>query len=297
MGEQLRYREPPHDAKGDPAIEPDDKQGGEWVVAGPYCQRVDEQGLGGRDVVVDDGARAADADVGDRRAAIRTIARVAARASGSRLVAGGLGVGLVAELWSPSPAGASVDTDVLQTASSLEIVLSNTYQAILALQFMQKDNPLLAAFVQRTKAQHDQHLQAFFSATKSLGAPVQTAANPKYAAVVDAAKPNLVGPNDVVGLSVMLEQVATETYVSDLTLVSDRQVKSLLAKVAGVEAQHMSVLRVLGALIGAGDPSLLRVPLGSDLLRRLPLAVGSVGFPDAVEGSTAASPPDEGAVR
>jgi hypothetical protein len=95
----------------------------------------------------------------------------------------------------------------------------------------------------------------------------------------------------------MLEQVATETYVSDLTLVSDRQVKSLLAKVAGVEAQHTSVLRVLGALIGAGDPSLLRVPLGSDLLRRLPVAVGSVGFPDAVEGSTAASPPDEGAVR
>ena len=62
----------------------------------------------------------------------------------------------------------------------------------------------------------------------------------------------------------------------------------------GVESQHLAVLRVFGALIAAGVPELVAIPTD---VAALPMAVGSVAFPLALELPNFASGPAEGAVR
>lgn len=65
-------------------------------------------------------------------------------------------------------------------------------------------------------SQHDEHRQAFSAQTLALGGTDQTETNPKYTPIVEAAKPSLLTPIDVVKLAATLEQVATETYLLDL---------------------------------------------------------------------------------
>ncbi len=68
-----------------------------------------------------------------------------------------------------------------------------------------------------------------------------------------------------------------------------------MASVMGVECQHLAALRAVGALIEGGAPELIAIPLGADVAK-LPAAAGSVAFPEAFQGTTMASPPEEGAV-
>ena len=69
----------------------------------------------------------------------------------------------------------------------------------------------------------------------------------------------------------------------------------LMAGVTGVECRHLATLRAVGALIEGGAPELIAIPLGADAAK-LPAAAGSVAFPEAFQGTTMASPPEEGAV-
>ena len=96
-------------------------------------------------------------------------------------------------------------------------------------------------------------------------------------------------------LAATLEQVATETYLSDLNMFTDVKSKTLMASVMGVESQHLATLRAVGALL-AGAPDLIKIPLGADVAK-LPAAAGSVAFPEPFAGVTMASPPAEGAVK
>ena len=61
----------------------------------------------------------------------------------------------------------------------------------------------------------------------------------------------------------------------------------------GVEAQHLAVLRAVGALLG-GAPELIKIPTEP---AKLPAAAGSVSFPEPFQGTDLASPPEEGAVK
>ncbi|MEO5838325.1 MAG: ferritin-like domain-containing protein [Acidimicrobiales bacterium] len=209
------------------------------------------------------------------------------------------GVGLSATLFNllASPANAldSIDVQILQTAASLELLAVATYGAALTLPFISGGNPVVLKFAQTTMSQHDEHRQAFQAQTKVLGGVAQTTPNPKYAPVVEAAKPTLKTPADVVKLAATLEQVATETYLADLNMFTDTKSKALMASVMGVEAQHLATLRAVGALL-AGAPELIKIPLGADVAK-LPAAAGSVAFPDAFQGVTMASPPAEGAIK
>lgn len=117
-------------------------------------------------------------------------------------------------------------------------------------------------------------------------------ANPKYAPVVEQAKPTLKGPADVVTLAATLEKVATDTYLANLTLLGDTKSKTLMASVMGVECQHLATLRAVGALLGT--PELIAIPTN---VAALPAAAGSVAFPQPTEGKDSASPPAEGAVK
>jgi hypothetical protein len=208
---------------------------------------------------------------------------------------GAFGTAVAALLAKPALADQGLDVQILQTASSLEVLAVATYGAALTLPFITNGNKVVVAFAQTTMKQHDEHRAAFQAQTTALGGKAQTAANPKYAPVVEAAKPGLKTPADVVKLAATLEQVATETYLSDLNMFTDKTSLTLMATVMGVESQHLATLRAVGALL-AGAPDLIKIPIGADVAK-LPAAAGSVAFPDAFEGITMASPPAEGALQ
>lgn len=212
-------------------------------------------------------------------------------------VGGVFGVGAVSSVFAGSAAASDGDIDVmqLQTAVSLELLAVATYGAALTLPFIKDGNPVIVKFAQTTMSQHDEHRHAFSAQTKALGGKDQTATNPKYTPIVEDAKPKLAAPLDVVKLAATLEQVATETYLADLNRYTDVTSRVLMASVMGVECQHLATLRAVGALLAGGAPELIKIPLGADIAK-LPAAAGSVAFPEAFEGVTMASPPEEGAV-
>ncbi len=222
------------------------------------------------------------------------ISRLAESNGGKGLLAGGVGAALVALLAQPAAADKALDVQILQTASSLEVLAVATYGAALTLPFIKDGNAVVVKFAQTTMQQHDDHRQAFQAQTMALGGKAQDQPNPKYKPVVDAAVPTLKAPADVVKLAATLEQVATETYLSDLNQFTDAKSREVMASVMGVESQHLATLRAVGALLAAGAVDLIAIPVDAS---KLPAAAGSVAFPDPFEPITMASPPQEGAVQ
>jgi rubrerythrin len=211
------------------------------------------------------------------------------------LFAGGIGAALAGIVASPA-AAAGKDTDVmiLQTAGSLETLAVATYKAALTLPFIKDGNQVVKAFAETTMKQHGEHNAAFGAMAKQLGGVAQTKPNAKYAQVVKDAMPGLTDPAAVVKLAMALEQVATQTYVNNMSLLEDKDTKALMASVMGVESQHLATLRAVGALLAGGAPELIAIPTD---LAKLPAAAGSVEFPEPFEGTEKASPPEEGAVK
>lgn len=197
-----------------------------------------------------------------------------------------------------TPAGAQsgddADVMVLQTASSLENLAVATYGAALKLDFIKNGNPVVKKFAETTMKQHNEHGDAFKAATKKLGGTEQMDPNPKYLKVVTDATPGLTDPAKVVALAMALEQVATQTYVANISLLQDETAKKLMGSVMGVESQHLAVLRAVQALLDGKAPELIAIPTD---LAKLPAAAGSVEYPEPFEGTEMASPPEEGAVQ
>lgn len=207
--------------------------------------------------------------------------------------AGAIGFAVSSILAKPVAADEALDIQILQTASSLEVLAVATYGAALTLPFISGGNAIVKAFAEMTMKQHDEHRQAFQAQTKALGGKIQENPNPKYKPVVDAAVPTLTDAAKVVELAATLEQVATETYLADLNMFTDKTSIGLMASVMGVESQHLAVLRAVGALLAGGGEALIAIPTD---VAALPAAAGSVSFPDAFQGTTMASPPEEGAL-
>ncbi len=211
-----------------------------------------------------------------------------------------LGAGAVgaAALAFASPAGAASSKDImaLQTAAGLENLAVFTYKTALTLPFIGGSSalPVVKAFVTKTMAQHSEHAAAFNAAVTKLGGKTQSGTDPKYTPVVQKAAPTLKTPGDVVALAITLEDIAAETYVADVGLVSTSTLRDLFSSVAGVEAQHKAILLAVQALVGAGLTSEIALPPNA---AKLPAAAGSVGFPDAFYPTMNAAPVAEGAVK
>lgn len=214
---------------------------------------------------------------------------------GGILAFSGLG-GVLSSILGASPAAAdeALDIQILQTASSLESLAVATYGAALTLPFIKDGNAVIVTFAETTMSQHDEHKKAFQAQTKALGGVSQDTPNPKYAPVVESAKPTLKAPLDVVKLAATLEQVARDTYLSDLSMFEDTTSKEVMASVMGVETQHLTILRAVAALLEAGATDAIAVPVDPT---KLPAAAGSAPFPDLIPMATMASPPEEGAVK
>lgn len=216
---------------------------------------------------------------------------------GTKLVAGGLIGGVLATiLGRPASAHDALDIQILQTASSLERLASNTYKAALGLPFIADGNAVVVTFAETTMAQHDEHRMAFQALTETLGAPVQDEPNPIFQKVVDDAVPTLKAPLDVVVLAAALETVATDTYLMDLQLFENKEAMALMGSVMGVESQHLATLRAVRALFEADLPDLVAIPTD---LAALPAAAGSASFPDPFEtiDEEDFAPPESGAVQ
>ena len=231
-----------------------------------------------------------------RRSLLRNLGLTSGAIAGSAVLGTGFGAALAGIVATPAAADQSLDVQILQTASSLELLAVATYTAALSLPFIANGNKTIVAFAQTTMKQHDDHRAAFQAQTKALGGPVQDQPNPKFAAVVEKAKPNLKTPADVVTLAATLETVATDTYLTDLAMFSDTKSKELMGSVMGVESQHLAVLRAVGALLAANMPDLIAVPT---VLAKLPAAAGSVAFPKPFETPTTdlIATPETGAVK
>ena len=232
----------------------------------------------------------------ERRSFLRNGALGAGALAARGVVAGGFTALLGSIAARPVAADANLDIQILQTAASLENLAVATYKAAAGLSFMKAVPPAIIAFVMKTIEQHTEHGQAFNAQAKVLGGKEQTTTNSKYQKVVDDALPGLKTPLDVVKFAAVLEEVATDTYIFDLTQLQDVDSKKAIGSVAGVESQHLAVLRAVGALLEGGAPELVAIPTD---VAKLPAAAGSVSFPGAVEEYTkdGTAAPETGAVK
>lgn len=219
------------------------------------------------------------------------------------LLGGAFGATLMGIVARPAHAQAEVDVQILQTAASLEILAVATYEAALGLPGFDAV-ATVAAFATKTMEQHGEHGDAFNAQATALGGQEQTNPNPDGKMLVDEAMPNLVKDGKanypaIVELASTLEQIATQTYVMNVTLLEDNTAKSLMASIMGVEAQHLATLRAVGALVEAGAVELITVPPAGPAVdaSALPAAAGSVAFPEPFESTDNALPPESGAVK
>lgn len=208
---------------------------------------------------------------------------------------GALGVAALVAAPSAFAAGASDDVKALQTAAGIENLAVLTYKTALTLDFIggASANGVVKAFAVKTMQQHTDHAMAFNAAVTKLGGKAQAATDPKYTPIVTAAVPTLKAPLDVVGLAITLEDVAAQTYVADVGLVSTADLRQLFASVAGVESQHRAILLAVQALLKGNAADLIALPPDAS---KLPAAAGSVGFPSSFYATSMAAPITEGAV-
>ncbi len=215
---------------------------------------------------------------------------------GGVLAAAGLGTAMVALLASPAFANKAMDVQMLQTAASIENLAVATYATALTLDFIGGASaiPVVKAFVQKTKDQHQEHAQAFNAAATRLGGKSQDQPDPVLLGVVNNAKPGLTGPAQVVDLAIELENGAASTYVANTGAYANKNARSVAASIMGVEAQHVAILNAVKALVAGGAADLITLPPDAS---KLPAAAGSVGFPNAFYPTTDARPANEGAVQ
>jgi hypothetical protein len=192
---------------------------------------------------------------------------------------------------------------ILQTAASIENLAVATYKTALTLPYIggSSADPVITKFAQVTMGQHAQHADAFNAAATSMGGKAQHKPDPAFVPVVDKAVKSLGGATPakgalgVVGLALELENIAAETYVHDTVLARSATNKALFASVMGIEAQHVSVLLAVQALLKAGAPQLISLSPGT--AANLPAAAGSLGFPNAFYKTNNAAPAKQGAVK
>ena len=209
------------------------------------------------------------------------------------------GVGLYQMFTQPAFADTTMDVQAGQTAASIENLAVAVYMKAAGLSFMKNipspAGPTVIVFVTQTIKQHTQHAAAFNAAVTALGGKAQTGLDMTvYNAVVVPTLPTLKAPLDVVNFAAKLENVAAETYAAETAAVSDKMLRSTFSSIMGVEAQHVSVLLAVAALLAGGAPQLITIPPPAAML---PAAAGSVGFPNSFYGLDQARPATEGAVQ
>lgn len=229
----------------------------------------------------------------------RDVLGALAAAGAGLLVGGGAG---------PARADPALDVQILQTASSLERLAVDLYASLLTPDSVAgrtlaafappAAREMLVGFLSTTMKQHTDHLRSCQAQTVALGGRAQDAPNPRFQQAMAPQLAGLSDPKKLVDFATALEQVATDTYLMDLPMLQDRRSKEVLAGIMGVEAQHLATLRAVAALLAS--PDLLAVPFPQAGVAKLPGALSTQAFPDAlhrVAGPEGVADPASGAVR
>jgi hypothetical protein len=217
-------------------------------------------------------------------------------AAGS-LFGGAFGSVLAAVVAAPARADTALDLQILQTASSLEVLAINTYHLAMTLPAMQTSPRAVIDFAAITRKQHDEHRKAFQAQTLALGGKEQNEPNPVFDQVVRQEATKLKAAVDVVTMLKTLETVTTQTYLANVAVLEDSATKRIMASVMGVETQHAAVLSAVEELLRADVPDLVQVPFPQARISALPSEAGRAGFPENFETPSQIAPPESGAVK
>lgn len=155
-----------------------------------------------------------------------------------------------------APAGSEMDLTLLRTASSIEVLAVNAYQA--AIDSGLVTDAAVGAAATLFQSQHMDHGAALQAQTESLGGEAYTDPNPFLQEnVVDPALAAVTDQLSVVQLALDLENAAAQTYTLAGGLLSTPTLRQIIMSIGGVEARHLAVLR--GVVDGAG---VAQVPVG-----------------------------------
>lgn len=211
--------------------------------------------------------------------------------------AGGLAIMLQRTLVAQAQVSDNPDVRILQTAASIDNAVLAFYASALDLAVMKPPNanPALLAFFTAARNHHADHAQAFNDAVTGLAGRVQNDKNPFVADLVAKATGTLTDAGRVVDLALQIETVAAHTFQNAVGLLNDAGARKRAASIAGTEAQHTAVLRVVKSLVAARTLSLFSQEPGT--APKLPPEAGSVGYPGAFGPLDQARPPSDGAVR
>jgi hypothetical protein len=136
------------------------------------------------------------------------------------------------------------DITILRTASSLEHLAVQTYQAALASGLV--TDAAAEAAAQSFEEQHAQHARAFEAATTQAGGTPFTQPNPVVKAqVVAPALATLRTQVDVLALAWQLESAASQTYQASIGTFSKAVYNKATASILGVESRHVALLALL----------------------------------------------------
>ena len=190
---------------------------------------------------------------------------------------------------------AAPDAAILQTASSLAVLTTETYRSLQALPFGggAAAVPLLRDFLASALVDTARARDALGDATRQAGGRVQRSPDPQYAPVVAQALPTLRVPGDVVSLALTLEDVLAQTLVRDAIDLGTPALRGLAGSLGAAAAARKALLLIMQALLSTGQAGLVVAPPD---LTALPPGIGTVGFPDTRFPTDKASPPTEGSL-
>lgn len=197
---------------------------------------------------------------------------------------------------SPSAAAAEapLNVQVLQTAAALENLIVASYTSAASMPFVASGGAGLRALIDRNKAHHTAHAQAFNQAVVKAGGAQQHAADPRYAASVAQVLAGTKDPSSLIGLLNELEGIIAQTCTRYASLAVGGTLRSMFVNVASVEAQHSAELLIVRTLLDGGHPEPGTTAADA---RTIPAAAGTAGIPQAVYPTAGASAINEGVVR
>jgi hypothetical protein len=172
-----------------------------------------------------------------------------ARRAGGLLGAGGVIAAIADLVGSPAFASSNTDVQVLQTASSIEVLAISTYKTALSLPYIggSAANPVIKAFATTTMSQHADHQKAWNAVLTAAGKKPVTAVDPVVQPTINTAFAKVTNVAGLAELALMVENIAGETYQNGLAVISSAAGIKTAASIEPVEFQHAAILSfVLG---------------------------------------------------
>lgn len=141
--------------------------------------------------------------------------------------------------------GAAGDVEVAKVAAGLEVLAVATYKAAGEAAGAGKLGPVPPAvgeYVKTALAHHTEHLNAWNKVITGAGGTAVTEPNAKLKPVVDAEFAKVKDVGGAAKLALMLEEIASQTYLKVLPTLQSKDAIKLAASIQAVDQQHVAIL-------------------------------------------------------